>query len=83
MLMKTLSTAGREKKIQKVSTCIDAAVEALTEAVSEDPASAKGFEDYEGTVLEVSNEISRRVLSNRLENISNQCEDDFFFNKRS
>ena len=62
--MKTLSAADRKNNIQKVSTNINAAVEALTAAVSEDPASAEGFGDYERTVLEISNEICRRVLSN-------------------
>jgi 20S proteasome alpha/beta subunit len=81
--MKTLSAADRKNNTEKVSTCIDAAVEALTAAVSEDPASAKGFGDYECTVLEVSNEICRRVLSNRLESIAQQYETDFFFDKQS
>jgi len=67
---------------EEVSKHIDAAVKALTAAVSEDPASEKGFGDYESTVLEISNEICRRVLSNRLEGISHQNETDFFFNKQ-
>jgi predicted hotdog family 3-hydroxylacyl-ACP dehydratase len=81
--MKTLSAADRKNNIKKVSTCIDAAVEALTAAVAEDLESEKGFGDYECTVLEKSNEICRRVLSNRLKDIAHECENDFFFDKRS
>jgi len=80
--MKTLSAAERKNNIEKVSTYIDAAVEALTAAASEDSASTGGFGDYERTVLEISNEICRRVLSKRLKNVAHQYEDDFFY-KRS
>lgn len=80
--MKTLSAADRKKNTKKVSTSIDAAVEALTAAVSEDLVSENGFGDYEGAVLETSNEICRRVLSNRLKDIAHECENDFFFDKQ-
>lgn len=81
--MKTLPTADRKNNREKVSARIDAAVEALAAAVLEDTASANEFGDYECAVLETSNEICRRVLSNRLKEIAHQCEDDFFFDKRS
>jgi hypothetical protein len=81
--MKTLSAADRINNIEKASTYMDAAVEALTAAVSEDSTSEKGFGDFECAVLEKSNEICRRVLSNRLKDISHQCEDEFFFDKQS
>lgn len=81
--MKTLSAAGRKNNKKKVSASIDAAVEALTAAILEDSASPKGFGDYECAVLEKSNEICRRVLSNRLKDIAHECQDDFFFDKRS
>ena len=80
--MKTSSKANRKKSAKEISKHIDAAVKALAAAVSEDPASEKGFGDYESTVLEISNEICRRVLSNRLEGISQQNETDFFFDKQ-
>ena len=77
--MKTLSATDSKNNTEKVSTYMDAAVEALTAAVSEDPESAKGFGDYECTALEISNEVCRRVLSKRLESIAHKYEDDFFF----
>jgi predicted hotdog family 3-hydroxylacyl-ACP dehydratase len=80
--MKTLSAAERKNNIKKASTNMDAAVEALTAAVSEDLASENGFGDFECAVLEKSNEICRRVLSKKLKDISHQCEDEFFFDKR-
>lgn len=84
--MKTLSVADKKKKKnnkKKVSASIEAAMEALTTAVLEDPASEKGFGDFECAVLEKSNEICRRVLSKRLKDIAHECENDFFFDKRS
>jgi hypothetical protein len=80
--MKKLSAVERKYHWEKVSKHIDAAVEALSAAVSEETASENGFGDYESSMLEISNEVCRRVLSKRLKSISQQCENDFFFNKR-
>lgn len=72
--MRTLSSDDRKNNLKNVSTYIEAAVEALTSAVFEDPAAAKGFGEFECTVLEICNEVCRRILSNRLTKITHQYE---------
>ena len=75
--MTTLSATAEKNNTKKKESRIQAAVKALTVAVSEElPADAE-FGEFEKLLLETSNEVDRRILSSRLEGIARRYEMDF------
>ena len=75
--MKSLSVAAEKDNTKKSSSRIEAAVKALTEAVMEELPADANFREFEKVLLETSNEVERRVLSNQLEWISRRYDIDF------
>ena len=75
--MKSLSVTAEKNNTKKKSSRIEAAVKALTAAVLEDLPVDAEFGEFEKTLLEVSNDVGRRVLSNQLERIARRYDMEF------
>jgi len=73
----TKKTSGRISKSAQKRRHFEDAVEALTLALSQEFSEETGFVEFEQTLLELCNEASRRILSKRLESISQQYDSDY------
>ena len=61
--MKILSATDTKDNTKKTSSIFEKAVKALTAAVLETVPADAGFEEFEKTLFEVSNEVERQILS--------------------
>ncbi len=78
--MKTLSLDSRKnntKNLQKRRDGLTDAEQALTSVLSQSLPEEHSFEEFEHTLLELCNEVSRRILSGRLKELSKEFETDY------